>query len=73
MAGLVAATLALWPVGYAWAEPGEEPWAWVAGFTIGVAPLVLRWPAALLTGAGLAAAAVVGALVGDQSGRAEPG
>lgn len=65
MAGLVATTLALWPVGFAWALPGTQPWAWVAGFTAGVAPLVLRWPAALGVAALLAAAAGVGALAFD--------
>ena len=66
MTGLVAVTLALGPVCYAWAQPGTQPWAWVAGFTAGVGPLVLRWPAAVLTGTGLAAAAGIGALVGAQ-------
>lgn len=67
MAALVAVTLALWPVAYAWAEPGEEPWAWLAAFTIGVAPLVLWWPAALVLGAGLTGAALLGALLWGQS------
>jgi two-component system, NarL family, sensor histidine kinase DesK len=66
MAGLVAATLAWWPVAFAWALPGAQPWAWVAGFAVGVAPLVLRWPAALGVGALLTAAAGAGALVFDE-------
>lgn len=67
MAAVVGVTLALWPVAYAWAEPGEEPWAWLAAFTIGVAPLVLWWPMAVMLGAALTGAAVLGALLWGQS------
>ena len=64
--GLVVATLALWPSGYAWADPGTAPWAWIAGFTAGVGPLVLRWPVALWLGVGLAGVAGLGALLWDR-------
>jgi two-component system, NarL family, sensor histidine kinase DesK len=37
---LVIVTLGLWLPAYAWAVPGQEPWAWVAGFAIGASP----WP-----------------------------
>lgn len=69
--GLVAAqtvaALALWPVTFAWAEPGQEPWAWVAASVIGAAPLVLRWPAAGLVAVGMLAAVAAGAGVWGQS------
>jgi two-component system sensor histidine kinase DesK len=66
LTGLVVATLALWPSSYAWADPGTQPWAWIAGFTAGVAPLVLRWPVALWLGIGLAGVAGLGALFWDR-------
>ena len=67
LVGVVAVAAALWPTLYAWAEPGEEPWAWVAGFTMGVGPLVLRWRTAAALGAVLSAAAAAGALAWGQS------
>ncbi|MGH3465659.1 MAG: sensor histidine kinase [Kribbellaceae bacterium] len=63
---LVVVTLGLWAPAFAWAEPGQEPWAWVAGFTIGASALT-----DLRAGAGAAvvliAAATVGAVVYDGS------
>ena len=53
LVALVAATLALAPVCSRWAEAGQEPWAWLVGFAIGTGPLVLRWRAAVVLGAGL--------------------
>lgn len=67
LTALVAATLALWPVGFGWAEPGQEPWAWLAGFAIGAGPLVLPWRGAAAVGAGVLAATVVGASAYGQS------
>jgi two-component system sensor histidine kinase DesK len=67
LAALVAVTLALGPVCARWAEPGQEPWAWLVGFAAGVAPLVLRWRAAMLLGAGLTGAAALGAVLAGQS------
>ena len=67
LAALVAATLALGPVCFGWAEPGQEPWAWLAGFAIGASPLVLPWRWAAAVGAGLLAAAVIGSVGYGQS------
>lgn len=67
LAALVAVTLALGPVCARWAEPGQEPWAWLVGFVIGTGPLVLGWRASVALGGGLVAAAVVGALLSGQS------
>lgn len=67
LAALVAASLALWPLCFGWAEPGQEPWAWLAGFAIGVGPLVLPWRAAAAVGAGMVATTVIGALSYGQS------
>lgn len=63
LVGLVAvACLALWWPAFAWAEAGQEPWAWVAGFAIGASALAdLRaasGAAALLTAAAAAGAAI---------------
>jgi two-component system sensor histidine kinase DesK len=67
VAAQTVVALALWPVTFAWAGPGHEPWAWVAASVIGAAPLVLRWPAACLLAAGLLVAVAVGAAVWGQS------
>lgn len=67
LAALVAVTLALLPVCSAWAVPQQEPWAWLAGFAVGVMPLVLPWRWAAAVGGCVAATAVVAALVYSQS------
>ncbi len=67
LAVLVGVVLALWPVTSVWAAPGQEPWAWLAGTTVGVLPLVLRPVAALAVGAALVAVGVAGAVVWGQS------
>jgi hypothetical protein len=67
LAALVAATLALAPVCSWWAEPAQEPWAWVVGFAIGAGPLVLRWRAAVVLAAGLTGVAVLAAVLAGQS------
>jgi two-component system sensor histidine kinase DesK len=63
---LIVACLGLWAPAFAWADPGQEPWAWAAGFSIGAIAL-----ADLRAGAGaavvLVAAAVAGAAVFDGS------
>jgi len=64
---LVAATLLAWPALFAWAEPGEESWAWLAGFTIGSLPLVLGVLPATAAGAGLLGMAAAGAVLWDGS------
>ncbi|HZO70386.1 MAG TPA: histidine kinase [Kribbellaceae bacterium] len=67
LVGLLAVvTLGLWPPAFAWAEPGQEPWAWVAGFAIGASALAnLR--AGVGVAVGLAVAAAVGAEAFDES------
>ena len=67
LVALVAVTVALGPVCARWAEPGQEPWAWLVGFAAGMAPLVLRWRPAVLLGVGLTGAAVLGAVLAGQS------
>ena len=73
LAALVAATLALAPVCSRWAEAGQEPWAWLVGFAIGTGPLVLRWRAAVVLGAGLTAAAVAARRARRPVGRPDSG
>ncbi|MFC3688836.1 sensor histidine kinase [Aquipuribacter hungaricus] len=67
VAVLLASALALWPVVGAWAAPGQEPWAWLAGTVVGVLLLVLAPRAVLALGGALVAVAVVGAVVWGQS------
>ena len=52
---LVIVTLGLWMPAYAWAVPGQEPWAWMAGFAIGACALAVPWT-------GVIAAVVLGAM-----------
>ena len=61
---LVVASLALWPPAFAWAEPGQEPWAWVAGFVIGASALAVP-RAGVMVAVGLGLMAVIGAAVFD--------
>ena len=61
--GLILTTVALWPVLYSGAVPGEEPWAWLAAFAIGASPLVVPWRAAGLVAVGLGGLAVLGAVL----------
>ena len=63
---LVVVTLALWPPAYAWAVPGQEPWAWVAGFAIGACALAVP-RAGVVVAVGLGAMAAAGAVVFDGS------
>ena len=58
---LLLATLAVWAPTYAWAHPGHEPWAWVAGFAVGAATLAdpRAGTAAALVLAGAAAGGAV--------------
>ena len=63
---LVIVTLGLWLPAYAWAVPGQEPWAWVAGFAIGAC--VLADPrVGVMVAVGLGAMAAAGAVVFDGS------
>jgi two-component system sensor histidine kinase DesK len=61
---LMAVCLALWLPAFAWAEPGREPWAWLAGFVIGASALVVP-RAGVVVAVGLGAMAVVGAIAYD--------
>jgi two-component system sensor histidine kinase DesK len=61
---LVAVSLALWLPAFAWAEPGGEPWAWLAGFAIGASALTVPWVGPVVA-AGLGSMAVIGAIVYD--------
>jgi two-component system, NarL family, sensor histidine kinase DesK len=63
---LVIVTLGLWPPAYAWAVPGEEPWAWVAGFAIGASALAVP-RAGVVVAVGLGGMAAAGAVVFDGS------
>jgi two-component system, NarL family, sensor histidine kinase DesK len=63
---LVILTLGLWAPAYAWAVPGQEPWAWMAGFAIGACALAVQW-AGVMVAVGLGAMAAVGAVVFDGS------
>lgn len=55
---LVAVALVLWMPANLWAEPGERPWAWLAGFAIAACAL-LGWRVAAIAGGVLTVAAVV--------------
>lgn len=41
---LIIVCAALWAPTYLWAEPGEQPWAWLAGFAIAASALRYRAP-----------------------------
>ena len=64
--GLVIVTFGLWLPAYAWAVPGQEPWAWMAGFAIGACVLAVPW-AGVIAAVGLGAMAAAGAVVFDGS------
>ncbi|WP_433158445.1 sensor histidine kinase [Kribbella sp. CA-247076] len=59
-------TVGLWLPAYAWAEAGQEPWAWMAGFAVGAGVLADRL-AGMATAVVLVAGAVAGALAFDGS------
>ena len=63
---LVIVTLGLWAPSYAWAVPGQEPWAWVAGFAIGACALAVP-RAGVIVAVGLGAMAAAGAVAFDGS------
>jgi two-component system, NarL family, sensor histidine kinase DesK len=63
---LVIVTLGMWAPAYAWAVPGQEPWAWVAGFVIGACALAVPW-AGVVVAVGLGGMAAAGAVVFDGS------
>ncbi|WP_370619800.1 sensor histidine kinase [Mumia sp. Pv 4-285] len=57
---LAVVTLGLWPPGFAWAEPGQAAWVWIAGFAIG-ASVLADVRAGLTSGVALVAASAIGA------------
>jgi two-component system, NarL family, sensor histidine kinase DesK len=59
---LVVVSLGLWAPAFAWAEPGQEPWAWLAGFVIGASALAVL-SAGVVVAVGLGSMAVIGAHV----------
>ncbi|HJY43665.1 MAG TPA: histidine kinase [Propionibacteriaceae bacterium] len=63
---LAVVTLGLWLPAYAWAVPGQEPWAWVAGFTTGACALAVP-RTGVVVAIGLGAMAAAGAVVFDGS------
>jgi two-component system sensor histidine kinase DesK len=67
MACLLLTTAVLWPLMAPRAEAGQEPWAWLAAFVIGAAPLVVSWPWAGAIAAGLGALAALGAVIWQDS------
>jgi two-component system, NarL family, sensor histidine kinase DesK len=69
---LVVVSVGLWPPAFAWAEPGHEPWAWVAGFVIGASALAVPW-AGVVVAVGLGLMAVIGAVVFDGAAAANLG
>jgi two-component system sensor histidine kinase DesK len=66
---LVVVSLGLWAPAFTWAEPGQEPWAWVAGFVIGASALAVS-RAGVVVAVGLGSMAVIGAVVFDGSAAA---
>ena len=69
---LVVVSLGLWPPGFAWAEPDQEPWAWMAGFVIGASALAVP-RAGVLVAVGLGLMAVIGPVVFDGDAAASVG
>jgi two-component system, NarL family, sensor histidine kinase DesK len=67
MIGLLLTSGALWPLMYLQSVPGEEPWAWLAAFVIGVGPLVLPGLWAGAVALALGGLAVLGAVLWQES------
>jgi two-component system sensor histidine kinase DesK len=63
---LLLACLGVWLPTYSWADPGQQPWAWLAGFAIGASALADR-RAGAVAALVLGAAAAAGAAVFDRS------
>lgn len=62
VAALVVTTLVLWAPTYLWADPEQEPWAWLAGFVVG-ACAVAAPRLGVLAAVVLGIAALLGAVV----------
>jgi two-component system sensor histidine kinase DesK len=63
---LLLACLGVWLPTYSWADPGQQPWAWLAGFAIAASALADR-RAGAVAAVVLAIAAVAGAVAFDRS------
>lgn len=63
---LLTVSLGLWMPTHLWAEPAQEPWAWMAGFVVG-ACAVASARLGVLAAVVLGAAALLGAIVFDGS------
>jgi two-component system sensor histidine kinase DesK len=63
---LVLACLGVWLPTYSWADPSQQPWAWLAGFAIGACALADR-RAGSVAALVLGAAAAAGAAAFDRS------
>lgn len=59
---LVTVSLTLWAPAHLWAEPGHQPWAWLAGFAIAACAL-LGWHMGAAAAGTLAAATLIGGQV----------
>lgn len=64
VAGLIALTLALWAPTFSWAEPGEEPWPWLAGFVVAASGLA-GWRSGVVAAVVLGGAAAAGGALFD--------
>ena len=63
---LVALTVALWAPTFSWAEPGEQPWAWVAGFVVAASGMG-GWRSGVVAAVVLGGATAAGGAVFDGS------
>ncbi|MFE6234115.1 sensor histidine kinase [Cellulosimicrobium sp. NPDC057862] len=63
---LVVLTMGLWAPMFSWAEPGEQPWAWLSGFVVAACGLV-GWRSGVVATGVLGGAAVAGALLFDRA------
>lgn len=61
---LLVVAMALWAPTHLWAEPGEHPWAWLAGFAIAACAL-MSWQTGAVMAVVLGAAAALGGSVFD--------
>ncbi len=63
---LVGISLTLWVPAYSWAESGEQPWAWIAGFAVAASTLA-SWRSGVTAIVVLGGAAAVGGAVFEGS------
>lgn len=63
---LIAVCAVLWTPTHLWAEPGEQSWAWLAGFAIAASAL-LTWQSGMIAAVALGSATAVGGEVFDGS------